>query len=87
MLCLSLLTDSRLSSSRLLVWHQLQSSLEQLQQNMAASTGGELPVEVVEAVDAAYNMVKAREYHYARGTGVWRDALAQGRVGVKMSKL
>ena len=54
---------------------------------MAASTGGELPVEVVEAVDAAYNMVKSREYHYARGTGVWQDALAQGRVGVKMSKL
>jgi aflatoxin B1 aldehyde reductase len=47
------------------------SSLEQLEQNMAAR-GGPLPEAVREAVEAAYELVKGREYHYGRGLGVWR---------------
>lgn len=52
------------------------SSLEQLQQNMAAC-GGPLPEPVLETMEAAYEMVKAREYHYSRGTGMWREPRVQ----------
>lgn len=58
------------------------SSPGQLRQNMSASRGGPLPAEVVEAIDAGYKMVKGREYHYARGIGVWDAARPSPAHGV-----